>query len=163
MLIGDPYKLSIFIEVIQGWNLDKTSFRNGILLFCVDGQLFPKEVVTATLNSEVPPLEEALKNVSVNKTLYNMGKREAFREMYKITFLNDENNYQYYLSSTSLSDMDCYIFSVSNGKQIRILASKLNYIVEKGIHDLSEMIISEAFITYEELNNMITKLNSVLN
>lgn len=45
MLIGNPYQFSIFVDVIKEWNQDKTSYRNGVLLFCVDGQLFPKEVV----------------------------------------------------------------------------------------------------------------------
>ena len=52
MIIGDPYKFAILSEVINEWNIDGT-FCNGVLLFCVNGDMYLKEVVTATLGSEI--------------------------------------------------------------------------------------------------------------
>ncbi len=46
MIIGDPYKFAILSEVINEWNIDD-AFCNGVLLFCVNGDIYPKEVVTA--------------------------------------------------------------------------------------------------------------------
>ncbi len=45
MIIGDPYKFAILSGVINEWNIDNT-FCNGVLLFCVNGDIYPKEVVT---------------------------------------------------------------------------------------------------------------------
>lgn len=42
MLIGDPYKFAIFINTVKEWNIDDT-FYSGVLLFSVDGGLFPKQ------------------------------------------------------------------------------------------------------------------------
>lgn len=48
MILGDPYKFAILSGMIDEWNIDHV-FCNGILLFCVDGDIYPREIVTATL------------------------------------------------------------------------------------------------------------------
>jgi len=81
-IIGDPYKFSIFVNLIKEWSSDNFTWCNGVLLFCIDGALFPKIVTTTTLNSEITPLIENLKNIPINKKLYCMEKEKAFIEMY---------------------------------------------------------------------------------
>ena len=56
MILGNPYSFSVFINTIKEWNIDN-EFCNGILLFCVDGDFFPKRIVTATLKCEIQPLK----------------------------------------------------------------------------------------------------------
>ena len=88
--------------------------------------------------------------------------------MYNITFpdfsYDDDidNDYQYHISSPSLEDYDCIAFVVSNGEQVRIMAAKLNYIIEESTHDLSNIDISETFITHDELNKIILELDNVM-
>ena len=48
MILGNPYKFSVFISTIKEWNIDN-EFCNGVLLFCIEGNIFPKKIVTATL------------------------------------------------------------------------------------------------------------------
>lgn len=172
MIIGNPYQFSIFTRVIKEWNTDESSFRNGVLLFCIDGELFPKQVITATLNHEIPSLREKLMSIAIEVELCEMEKEKAFIEMYNTTFpkWNPEqdnegdicNDYRYFLSPTILSDFDCHVYAVSDGKQIRIMASKLNYILEESTHNLNGLEISETFITYDELNEIIHGLSIVL-
>lgn len=172
MIIGNPYKFSIFVQEIKEWNPEGTSFRNGVLLFSIDGELFPKQVTTATLSSETGLLKELLMNVDINKKLFNMRKEDAFIEMYNITFprwdpdmKDDEvvyNDYRYFLTPTSFSDLGYHVYAVSDGTKVRILAAKLNYIVEESIHDLSELEISETIITKDELKQINDKLFSFL-
>ena len=52
MILGNPYKFSVFISTIKEWNIDN-EFCNGVLLFCIDGNIFPKKIVTATLKCEI--------------------------------------------------------------------------------------------------------------
>ena len=47
---------------------------------------------------------------------------------------NIDNGYQFDITTLSFSDNNCYIFAVSNGAQVRILASKLKYAVETSKH-----------------------------
>ncbi len=54
MILGDPYKFSIFIQTIKEWNYDDT-FNSGVLLFCVNGDIFPKEIHTVPLNYVIDP------------------------------------------------------------------------------------------------------------
>ncbi len=169
MIIGNPYKFSIFAKIIKEWNSDESSFRNGVLLFCIDGELFPKQILTATLNCEIPQLKEKLMNLAINAELFEMEKEKAFIQMYNATFpkwdskWNNEgdicNDYRYFLSPIILSDFGCHVYAVSNSKQIRIMAARLNYILEESTHDLNDLKISETFITYDELKNIILELS----
>ena len=69
MIVGDPYKFAIGKAEIRAWNVDD-AFSNGVLLFFVDGAIFPKEIVTAALNCEVRPLKERLGRLSAGRTLF---------------------------------------------------------------------------------------------
>ncbi|MBW4846121.1 MULTISPECIES: Imm42 family immunity protein [unclassified Lacrimispora] len=97
MILGDPYKFSIIIDTIKEWNIDD-AFCNGVLIFCVDGNLFPKEIVTATFKGEVQLLKKNFKYLTVDEDLYNMQKDKAFVEIYNITFPEDvdiDNDYRF--------------------------------------------------------------------
>jgi len=167
MVIGNPYKFSIIANVIKEWNVEGTLFHNGVLLFCIDGELFPKKVVATTLNSEIHPLKEILTNLTVNEELFNMEKGTAFIEMYNSTFPewdkdNDvSNDYRYYISTQTLGNFHCCVFAVSDGEQIRIMAAKLDYVIEESRHDLNNMKISETIITNSELMEIILGLDMV--
>ncbi len=161
MMLGNPYKFSIIIDTINEWNIDG-AFCNGVLLFCVDGNFFPKEVITATLKCEVQLLKENLKNLTINEELYNMQKDKAFVEIYNIMFPSDtdiDNDYRFDITPQSFSDSDCYVFAISNGKQVRIMASKLNYIIKDSRHDLKSINVSETFIDISELNKIISEID----
>ena len=160
-MLGDLYKFSIIINTIDEWNIDET-WCNGILLFCVDGDFYPKEVISATLKSEVPLLKKNLKNLTIDEELYNMQKDKAFVEIYNITFPSDtdiDNDYRFDISPLSFSDNHCFVFAISNGKQVRIMASKLNYIIKDSRHDLKSINVSETFIEISELNKIILDID----
>ena len=160
MILGNPYKFSVFISTIKEWNIDN-EFCNGVLLFCIDGNIFPKKIVTATLKCEIQLLKEKLRNLITNERLYNMQRDKAFAEIYNITFPEDisiDNDYRFDITPESFADENCYVFAVSNGKEVRIMATKLNYIVEESRHELSNVDIIETFIEIEDLNQIISQL-----
>lgn len=160
MILGNPYKFSVFISTIKEWNIDN-EFCNGVLLFCIEGNIFPKKIVTATLKYEIQLLKEKLRNLITNERLYNMQRDKAFDEIYNITFPEDisiDNDYRFDITPESFADENCYVFAVSNGKKVRIMATKLNYIVEESRHELSNVDISETFIEIEDLNQIISQL-----
>lgn len=43
MVIGDAYKFAVILQTITEWNIDDT-FCNGILLFGVNGDIYPKNI-----------------------------------------------------------------------------------------------------------------------
>ena len=160
MILGNPYKFSVFISTIKEWNIDN-EFCNGVLLFCIEGNIFPKKIVTATLKYEIQLLKEKLRNLIINERLYNMQRDKAFAEIYNITFPEDisiDNDYRFDITPESFADENCYVFAVSNGKEVRNMATKLNYIVEESRHELSNIDISETFIEIEDLNQIISQL-----
>lgn len=162
MILGNPYKFSIIIDTIKEWNIDE-AFCNGVLLFCIDGNFFPKEVITATLKCEVQLLRENFKNLTVDEKLYNMQKDKAFVEIYNMTFPLDtdiDNDYRFDISPQSFSDNDCYVFAISNGEQVRIMASKLNYVMKDSRHELNGISVSETFIDISELNKVMSEIGT---
>ena len=84
MIVGDPYKFAIVREEIKEWNIDNT-FSNGVLLFFIDGAIFPKEIITVSLNCELRPLKDKLKQLCTNQELFDAPKEVAFRKLYDIT------------------------------------------------------------------------------
>lgn len=101
-----------------------------------------------------------LMNIGTDKRLYRMLKDEAFAEIYNITFSEDaDSDYRFDITPCELSDHDCYVFAVGNGEQVRILAAAdLKYIMEESEHELDGINVSEAIITVDELNEIISTL-----
>lgn len=160
MIIGDPYKFAILSGVINEWNMDDT-FCNGVLLFCVNGDIYPKEVATATLRCEIEYLKQKLRNLTTDKRLYTLPPQQAFAEIYGITFPEDmdsDNGDCFDITPASLSDHNCFVFAVCDGVNIRILASELAYERENSRHRLENIIISETFLTVSELREIIAVL-----
>lgn len=161
MTYGDPFKFSIIVDIIADWNLDNT-FQNGVLAFCVDGIFFPNEIVNATLKREVPILKDKLKTIVVDKSLFTMPKENAFKEMYLLTYPTDyekENDYRFCISPDSLRDHHYFIFAVSDGEAVRILASELEYSLAESVHELHDIEINESFLSLIELNAMTNKID----
>ena len=157
MIIGDPYKFAILSGVINEWNIDDT-FCNGVLLFCVNGDIYPKEVATATLRCEIEYLKQKLRNLTTDKRLYTLPPQQAFAEIYGITFPEDmdsDNGDCFDITPASLSDHNCFVFAVCDGVNIRILASELAYERENSRHRLENIIISDTFLTVSELRVII--------
>ncbi len=163
MILGDPYKFSIFIQTIKEWNYDDT-FNSGVLLFCVNGDIFPKEIHTMPLNYEISELETRLKNLGVDKALFAMEKTAAYKAIYNMRSPEDSsiaNDYRFDITPLTFLENDycrCCIFAVSNGCQVRFLAAKLKYNRKKFRDDLENISISEAFTSVEELDEIVTKL-----
>lgn len=162
MILGDPYKFAILSGIIDGWNNDSV-FCNGLLLFFVNGDLYPKEIVTATLRCEIESLKQKLRNFTIDKRLYALPSQQAFAELYEITFpenpdCNNEDCFN--ITPASLSDHNCFAFAVCDGVNVRILAGKLDYEMENARHKLQDITVSEAFVSVRELKLITSGLES---
>ena len=163
MILGNPDKFAIIMEVVNDWNIDQ-SFNNGVLFFTIEGKIFPcNEVVNATLNSEIPQLKRCISSVGTDERLFSLPKDEAFTEMYNLRSPKDwsiDADYRFDISPLSFSDKNCLKFAVSDGKQVRILAvADLEYIIAESRYNLKNIDISEVYITVAELNDILLKLS----
>lgn len=160
MVLGNPDKFAVLTEIIKEWNIDDT-FWNGLLLFWVNGVLYPKETITESLRREVLILKEHLAKLAADKYLYRLPALQAFIEIYNITFPEDDrldNDYRFIISPDLMSDNGYFIFAVRNGAGIRILASRLNYETCNSRYNLQDITINETFITDSELDIIIKGL-----
>ena len=162
MVIGDPYVFSIIIEVVDEWNENKV-FNNGLLFMSINGILFLPKILNASLNCELSQLIERMKCPKINEDTFQMEKKEAFVHIYNLTYPNDwdaDYDYSYIITPNEFEDNNCFVFMVSNGEKIRILAaSELQYIKEESTHNLQDIDVAEAYISKEELERIIEKLN----
>lgn len=161
VILGEPYAFSVIVSVIKTWNTDKT-FNNGILLFCIDGTVFPGEVVTATLSAEVPRLKEKMLSIAMDEPLFSMPKEEAWKKIYELSYPEDiciGNDYRFDWTPLSLSDNDCFIFAVGCGDGVRILAAKAHYCVETSRHVAENSSICETFVSREYLRSVAAGLD----
>lgn len=157
MVLGNPYDFSIDLDIVDKWNSkDSYSFYNGILVFYIGGEIFPRKMISATLGSEVPNLVEQFSKIPVDEMLFDMKKEEAFLK-YHITYPEDiDNDYSYDITPYCFGDINSYVFAVSNGQQVRILASSLEYGLEDNIE------ITEAYISMNDMEEIISKLKAQL-
>lgn len=167
MIIGDPYKFALILQKIGAWNVNST-FCNGILFFCVDGELFPKSIDTATLSTEKVFWENKLERIVVNHELFDLLIYEAFVTICNLVYPTDldiSNDYRFDFSPQTLcqANSDCHIFVVSNGEKVRIMASKLDYNIEKSVHEFTNVSIRETVITIDEFCNIFSQAIGYVN
>lgn len=163
MILGNPDKFAIIMEVVSDWNIDQ-SFNNGVLIFSIGGKSYPNnEIVNATLDSEIPHLKECIENIGINERLFLLSKEEVFAEIYNLRFpenWNMEPDIQYDITPLSFADNNCLVFAVSNRKQVRILAAAdLEYIVADSRYNLDNIEIGETYVSVSEFNEILTKLS----
>lgn len=93
-----------------------------------------------------------------------MKKEEAYIKLYNLTFPegdNIDNNYDYHLTPASFSEDNCHVFCVSNGSECRILAARLNYLIDISRHSLKNIQVKEGILPKKDIiqiTNYITQL-----
>jgi len=166
MLIGNPYKFAIYAELVKEWNDKGATWHNGLLYLYVDGTPFPDEAYTATFEVDIRKLIYRLSSIGINKELFNEVQAKAYEKMCDIAFqISNESDiwHQNLISPPTLYDYNYYIFAVSDGKQIRILAARPD---EKDEYEdgyrliLQNLKIKEAFIPCEYLEKMLLELEN---
>lgn len=159
MIIGDPYRLSVIIEKVQMWS--DSSFHNGIFMVCIDGKMFPNELINVTLSSELRQLSDIVSNIIENEALYSMDKNILFETLYNITYPSDletDNDYSYLISPQSLADNDYFIFAVKSKNNVKIIAAHPIYEPDMGIHILDDLDVSEIVISANEFEDIVSEL-----
>ena len=88
MLIGkNPFEFSITIEPVKEWN-DYVSWHNGIMLFSIDGYIFPNdEIMNICLSCAIPEVIDNLSKIPINKDLFFLkSKKETKQKSLGIVF-----------------------------------------------------------------------------
>ncbi|MDE5583263.1 MAG: immunity 42 family protein [Ruminococcus sp.] len=164
MLIGNPDCFAVIVDVVECWNVDKT-FQNGTLFFAVNGEIFPKEIQSATLSHDFHELIDLLKNIPVDEKIFSMPTEKAYRELHNLVYPENwwdiANDYRYMISTPSFSDRNYLVFAVGNGEKVRILAARPDYCKEESMDILDGIEITETFIDISDLNDMIDKLSDI--
>ncbi len=127
MLIGDPDKFAFLTEKVPEWS-DNT-YANGLLYVFVNGEIFPKELRTTTLSSDLCALcDFAFANPPMDNRLYALPDDELFGELRRLRYpayfsdIDDaDEEYRFDIELWELGDCGYHVFAVSGGKNVRVL------------------------------------------
>lgn len=134
MLIGEPYKFCFLIERIPEW--ENESFKNGMMFVCVEDSIYPDNVRTTTLNSELYSLTDmngAFMNPVIEPDTYLFTENELFQHIMRVTYPEDDeldNDYRYEWEFHEINDAGYRFFSVSDGSKVKILVCRVNPVEE---------------------------------
>ena len=159
MVIGDPCKFGFIIERIREWEASGT-YQSGIVFLFLDNTIYPDTVRNTTLNVDLYHLtrdDSPFMNPVIDPDLYELEKEQLFKTLYETAYPEDieaDNDYKYVWPLWEIEDAGFDIFSVSNGKKIKIFGAKL-HIDDVDLLNMVELDLDEYLSIANELKNYV--------
>ena len=159
MVIGDPCKFGFIIERIREWEASGT-YQSGIVFLFLDNTIYPDTVRNTTLNVDLYHLtrdDSPFMNPVIDPDLYELEKEQLFKTLYETAYPEDieaDNDYKYVWPLEEIGDAGFDIFSVSNGKKIKIFGAKLR-IDDVDLLNMVELDLDEYLSIANELKNYV--------
>ena len=159
MVIGDPDKFGFIIERIREWEASAT-YQSGIVFLFLDNTIYPDTVRNTTLNVDLYHLtrdDNPFMNPVIDPDLYELEKEQLFKTLYETAYPEDieaDNDYKYVWPLEEIVDAGFDIFSVSNGKKIKIFGAKL-HIDDVDLLNMVELDLDEYLSIANELKNYV--------
>ena len=155
MVIGDPCKFGFIIERIREWEASGT-YQSGIVFLFLDNTIYPDTVRNTTLNVDLYHLtrdDSPFMNPVIDPDLYELEKDKLFKTFYTEDMETDQG-YKYVWDLQEIGDAGFEIFSVSNGKKIKIFGAKL-HIDDVDLLNMVELDLDEYLSIANELKNYV--------
>ena len=159
MVIGDPCKFGFIIERIREWEASAT-YQSGIVFLFLDNTIYPDTVRNTTLNVDLYGLtrdDNPFMNPVIDPDLYELEKEQLFKTLYETAYPEDieaDNDYKYVWDLQEIGDAGFEIFSISNGKKIKIFGAKL-HIDDVDLLNMVELDLDEYLSIANELKNYV--------
>ena len=159
MVIGDPCKFGFIIERIREWEASST-YQSGIVFLFLDNTIYPDTVRNTTLNVDLYHLtrdDSPFMNPVIDPDLYELEKEQLFKTLYETAYPEDieaDNDYKYVWPLQEIGDAGFDIFSISNGKKIKIFGAKL-HIDDVDLLNMVELDLDEYLSIANELKNYV--------
>ena len=159
MVIGNPCKFGFIIERIREWEASAT-YQSGIVFLFLDNTIYPDTVRNTTLNVDLYHLtrdDSPFMNPVIDPDLYELEKEQLFKTLYETAYPEDieaDNDYKYVWPLDEIGDAGFDIFSVSNGKKIKIFGAKL-HIDDVDLLNMVELDLDEYLSIANELKNYV--------
>ena len=159
MVIGNTYKFGFIIERIREWEASAT-YQSGIVFLFLDNTIYPDTVRNTTLNVDLYHLtrdDSPFMNPVIDPDLYELEKEQLFKTLYETAYPEDieaDNDYKYVWPLDEIGDAGFEIFSISNGKKIKIFGAKL-HIDDVDLLNMVELDLDEYLSIANELKNYV--------
>ena len=159
MVIGNPCKFGFIIERIREWEASAT-YQSGIVFLFLDNTIYPDTVRNTTLNVDLYHLtrdDSPFMNPVIDPDLYELEKEQLFKTLYETAYPEDieaDNDYKYVWPLQEIGDAGFEIFSISNGKKIKIFGAKLR-IDDVDLLNMVELDLDEYLSITNELKDYV--------
>lgn len=171
MIFGDPYRFAIWVEYLPQWG---EAFKNGLFNLMVNGNLYPNDIRTATLSTdlfEIIDNECALISLPENKDVFDMSVENAFDFLLKLAYpeSTEENEYpdqilDYSILSSNISGYGAHFFAVANKNAVRIIGGKTEYLIQESSkkinvwEDIKNPLLEDIILPKDEINKIMNDL-----
>lgn len=166
MIIGrDPFKFSVIIDKVNEWSDD--SIQNGVMVITVDGHMFPdKELLNITFGYLGWGFLDKLKAIPEEREIYSIKNRKsAFGEICARVYPENpdfDSDRRFNITPEEICDKRYMVFAVKCGENVRILAARPVYDKENSQFITEKIVVREAYITTEYINEMIRQTEMFL-
>jgi len=173
MIIGDPYRFAIWVELIPQWS---ENHKNGLFYFFVNGNMYPDDIRTSTLSvdfHDVIDEENALISLPCDDDFFNAPSNEAFQTLYKLAYPEStqedeypEQVFDFCASPTIINESGALFFAVASESAVRIIGGKITTLVDaddrKIWKDISNPHIESVILKKKELDEIINRLKECM-
>jgi len=163
MLIGTPYKFSIFIQILGEFELSNSSSITGMLFIGISdyGKIFPDQLVKVNLHQEVFQLKEKLMNIPMNNELYDMNGENIVQTLQRSDKYKKDS--RYHIFNMSCDNIQYHVFAVSDSYNTKLFGVKATGRFDKTKNEVTfddaNLEISEHTINNGVLLEMIEQLD----
>lgn len=171
MIFGNPYTFAIWTDYVPQWG---ESYKNGLFYFIVNGNLYPGDVRTSTLTSDLYEIiddECALVSLPQNEEIFSLSTNDAFNRLYNMAYPepSEEDDYpkqifDYCISPPNISGFGGCFFAVANDTSLRIIGGVTEYL-DKDTNEgknvwrsISQPLIEDVVITRSDINQIMASV-----
>lgn len=171
MIFGNPYKFAIWTDYVPQWG---DSYKNGLFYFIVNGNLYPNDVRTSTLSSDLCEIisnDCALISHPQNEEIFSLSTADAFSRLYCMAYPESTENdeypdqvFDYCIAPPNISDFGGCFFAVANETSLRVIGGITERLVkniseERSIWEsVNQPFIEDVIVSRDEINKIMVNV-----
>lgn len=171
MIFGDPHRLAIWTEYVPEWS---GGYKNGLFYLVINSNMYPEKIRVSTLSVdlfEIIDSDCALVSQPRNDQIFGLSTKEAFNKLFNLAYPESsaddeypEQNFNYCITSSNISDSGCCFFALSNETSVRIIGGKTERLIRDEMEDknywetIKQPIIEDVIISKNEIETIIKEV-----
>lgn len=171
MIFGNPYRFAIWADYVPHWG---ESYKNGLFYLIINGNLYPKDIRTSTLSSDLYEITDdncALVSHPKNYDIFSLPTKSAFKRLSDLAYPKStkedeypEQIFDYCITAPNVNNSGGCFFAVANDKSLRIIGGVTERLVvdsskEKNVWEcIDRPKLEDITLSRYEINEIIINI-----